>query len=508
MSDRIENTKINIFYSYAYQITVIGLGLVSRVIFVNILGSTYLGVSALFSSVLAVLSFADLGISSAVGFALYKPLSEDNKEKIKSIMRFFKLANFAIGTAIFIFGVCAVPLLPLIATSTTQVNYLTLYYLIYLLSTSVTYFTSYRTILITSDQKEYKLKKAQIIATITTFASQIIILIFAQSYLLYLLAEMFSKVILGLVMNKIVAKNYPYILETTQKLDHEEFRSIKKNMVALIIHKLGEISIHQTDNIIIGAFLSIQFVGIVSNYTLMLSYALLLSTLVMNVAVPSIGNLIATESVFVRFEFYKKFRLLSYYIQGMLSIGFLFLSTPLLYLVFGQNYVMPQLAVLFIALSKMIQGEESAMYSYKIASGLYSPDKYIAFIQGIINLIVSILGVQMLGVSGVFLGTLVSMTFGATIRCKIIYSISFKGYTGKIYFGTLRYILFLVLSTVILYFIQALFTITTLFSFIIMLMLCLIVPSLIFIIIFYKTTEFEYYLNTILNKLKSIFKII
>jgi len=80
-SDRFGNTVKNALYSYVNQFIFIILGLVSRYVFIEYLGSDYLGANGLFTNILGVLSLSELGVGAALGVALYKPLAEKDTEK-------------------------------------------------------------------------------------------------------------------------------------------------------------------------------------------------------------------------------------------------------------------------------------------------------------------------------------------------------------------------------------------------------------------------------------------
>ena len=66
------------------------MGFISRTIFVTMLGADYLGLNGLFASILSTLSLAELGFGSAIGYHLYKPVSEKNYEEINKLLAFYK----------------------------------------------------------------------------------------------------------------------------------------------------------------------------------------------------------------------------------------------------------------------------------------------------------------------------------------------------------------------------------------------------------------------------------
>lgn len=507
-SSRLKNTSRNIVYVYMYQFSFMAIGFISRYIFVKYLGNSYLGVNVLFANVLAILSVSELGIGSAIGFALYKPLAENNKEKIKSIMALFKKAYLAIGIFVAVAGITISPFLPYVIKNTTGIQNITVYYYMFLFNTVVGYFISYKNTLIISDQKEFKIKKIQTIGNFAIAAGQIAVLVLTRNYFAYLLGDIVIKIVMQLFSLKVINKEYPYLKnEKALPLPKEDFQPIKKNIKALVLHKLGEASIHQTDNIILSAFISLEITGKVSNYTLFTTTALSLIGMLLNAAIPSAGNLIAKESDQAKLTFFKTYRLASYWLQGWASLGFIFLATPLIQLVFGLDFVIPQLAVVLIGFDLFLRGESSAMYNYKVAAGFYDQDKYIALIGGAINLVISIIAVNIMGVSGVFLGTVITSLCILPVRCVIIYKCAFADKAKEVYKGALLYMLFGIVSfSIMLLAYNFIWKNVSLSGFALLTLIAVIVPNLVFYIIFGRKPEFDYYMNLLKTILKKFNK--
>lgn len=85
---RIVKTKKNAITAIAQNILNILLSLLTRIIFVRVLSSEYLGINGLFSNILNVLSLADMGMQTAMMYSLYKPIAEKDTDKIKSCFFF------------------------------------------------------------------------------------------------------------------------------------------------------------------------------------------------------------------------------------------------------------------------------------------------------------------------------------------------------------------------------------------------------------------------------------
>ena len=99
---RTLNSLKNVVGSLANSLVLNLLRFVSRIVFVKVLADVYLGVNGLLSNVLGLLALAELGIGTAISYSLYKPLSNKNDEKCKSLMKFYKRAYQIIALVVLI----------------------------------------------------------------------------------------------------------------------------------------------------------------------------------------------------------------------------------------------------------------------------------------------------------------------------------------------------------------------------------------------------------------------
>ena len=116
------------------------LQFVIRTVFIHMLGAEYLGLNGLFSNVLSLLSLTELGVSSAIAFYLYQPLFENDIQRIKMLMQFYKKCYRVIGISMLGIGICIMPFLPLLVNfeQNVPVN-LYLVYFLFLLNTACSY---------------------------------------------------------------------------------------------------------------------------------------------------------------------------------------------------------------------------------------------------------------------------------------------------------------------------------------------------------------------------------
>ena len=124
---RTQNAIFNSIVSIIVQILKIILAFANRSIFIYYLGIVYLGLNGLFSSILSVLSLAELGIGTAIAVSLYKPLVENNIAKINAYMQMYKRIYTKIASIVLILGIVISFFLPYLASDiqmTSEILYI------------------------------------------------------------------------------------------------------------------------------------------------------------------------------------------------------------------------------------------------------------------------------------------------------------------------------------------------------------------------------------------------
>ena len=131
-------------------------------------------------------------------------------------------------------------------------------------------------------------------------------------------------------------------------------------------------------------------------------------------------------------------------------------------------------------------------YSYKVAAGLFNEDKWVAFAQAIINLIVSIIAVKVIGLPGIFVGTLISRMIVVIFRPYVVYKYILKKNVFEYYLRLFKRTILLFLICTIMWKIEiVILNEINVLNFIIMGLLVLIVPNIIFFCIYRNTNEFN-----------------
>lgn len=442
MSGRKRNVILNISWAFiGVGITAI-LGIINRKVFLQILGTELLGVNNLFSNILTLFSFADLGVGTAIMFALYKPIAQNNIKYIKSLLYFYNKIYFFIIFIIFIVGVCFVPFIKYLDTD-IPLNNLYIYYGIILANSIIGYFFAFRESYLVALQKERVLTFLNTIGSIITLLVQIILINVFSDFFFYLITVLFVSILRKILVNIIVIKKYPEtILKNVEPLSKNDKREIIKKSYALLIHKIGNLCISQTDSIIVSYMINVNTWGLMANYLMIKNLIAGITTKVYDSILPSMGELTATRKPDYQLKIFKTYDFINAWGYTFLFVSLSCLSSPFINYVFGDKYVIDDFIIFNFYFSFFVQGLTCPVAVLREATGSFDKDKWYTVIGAVINLITSIIFVKIYGVAGVYVGTSLAMLFIFIARSIIIFDTdNIYNYSYKSYFiRTIKYV--------------------------------------------------------------------
>ena len=100
MSERVHRSVMNIKVGMLFYVLSLFLAFFSRKIFLDCLGAEFIGLTGMLMNIMSFLSVAELGIGTSIVYFLYKPLQEDNHEKINEVMSMLAYLYRCIGLAV------------------------------------------------------------------------------------------------------------------------------------------------------------------------------------------------------------------------------------------------------------------------------------------------------------------------------------------------------------------------------------------------------------------------
>lgn len=498
---RTENAIKNILTGIIGKILSLILGVISRSLFLMFLSIEYLGASGLFGSILSLLSFAELGIGTAIIYSLYKPLAERNDTEVLALMNVYKKAYRMIGITILIIGTAATPFLHYFIKGDPGIEHLEIIYFLFVFNASVSYFFSYNQTLITADQKAYTLYRIDYAFKFINVLIPVGILFLFRNYLAYLATQILLTLANNIAVYLKVMKRYPFLKRTDNpKLDTIVKKNLFQNVFALILYKLAIVSLTATDNILISNFMGLVEVGIYANYYMIVTYVSGIIAQISSALTASVGNLAATENDDKKYFVFNIMHYSNFWIYGLCSICLFFLSNPFITLFFGKDYLFDNVTVLAIVLGFYTLGMQHTVSTFRDSQGLFWQGKLRPLAQAIINIIASIALYKLTHhISAIFFGTVISrMTTLFWFDPYIVHKYGFHKPIKKYMFKYIYYTLIVATASVFTFTINRFILVlihNLALQLIILLCVCVVICCLLFALFTFKSCEFIYLVN-------------
>lgn len=505
---RTQNAIKNSIWGVVSKIIALLLSFVSRTVFIYYLGTVYLGVNGVYTELLNMLSLAELGFGTALNFALYKPIAEDDKDKIVQLLNFYKRIYLIIVMVITVIGFALLPVLPYIlkGADALTVSKLRLYYVIFLANTVTAYFVKYKYSYVNACQKDYITTNLDTIINFVVVVAQVIIIILTKNFLAYLLVHtgilIFSKVFLSIYLNR----KFPILREKSrQALDQQSKQVVYKEVRGLFIHQFSSLAIHSTDNLIISSLsgLGVVAVGLISNYNMLINSVLGFVTIIFASTISGFGNIVASGEMRRYRKTFLELNFLNFWVYGFCAIAFFVLVPPFIELWLGKSFLVDNISFFLIIVNCYLQGQSTIYNNARIAKGNFNKDKWLSFSQALINLVVSIICAHYWGLVGVYIGTIVSRLVFSIGRPILTYRFMMEK-SPKEYF--MRFSIYLVVATIAGILTWSLchlvFKQITIITFMIACAIVLVIPNIFFVLCFYKSLEFKGLIDRLMQILK------
>lgn len=505
---RTEYSMVNTSVALFAQVSAILMGFFTRVVFTRTLSEGYVGINGLFTDILNILSLSELGVGTAITYALYGPIARKDYEKQKILMRLFRLFYRVTAAIVLIAGLLLIPFLDILMKDRPDVDHLVLIYLLYLLNSVISYLLIYKKTLVDAHQMSYITVLYHNGFLVLQDICQIVILLCTKNFILFLMIAVFCTFLGNVCMSRKADKMFPYLKESCDgHLPKEEKQQIVRNVKAMMMHKIGTVVVSNTDNLLISSFVGVISAGIYSNYYLLIGSIRQILDQVLQGVAASVGNLGETEEKQKVERIFQEIFFGGYWLYGLAGICLLELLNPFVELAFGRKYLFDFPVVLILCINFFLNGTRKATLIFKESMGLFWYDRYKSIIEAFLNLITSILFVLHFGITGVFMGTITSTVLTSLwVEPYVLYKYRFQKSAAPFF---LKYALNLIIMGIV-------WVITDLccrqidgmliFQLIIRLGICAIIPNLLLWLLYKNSEEYkelEKIVKVILEKLKN-----
>lgn len=464
-----------------------------RTILIRTVSMEYVGVTGLFTNIISVLSLSELGFSTVLVYAMYAPLAQKDEDKLLALTNFYKKAYRMVALTIGIIGLCLTPFLPYVINDCPDLPGLSLFYVLYLANTVASYCFVYKQSLFLADQKLYIVNSYSNFIRIIRCLVQIIILVTTHNFMLYLLVLLPFTLLTNIILSRRAQKEYSFLnSDRHPSLAPEEKKTIFKNVYAVFNHHVGSTVLNSTDNLLISFFLGLTVVSKNESYNLVLNLLRSFLYTMLGSLNSGIGNYNATKTKEETHTLFETLHFGGFWLFTFCTAGFFLLINPFISLFWGEQFLFSAPVVLLISINFFITGIRQIPLAFKESMGLLYQDRYKPIIESIINLIISILLAKPLGVSGIFIGTFVSMVSTSLwVEPYVLFHYGFQRSTRTFWLKNIRYILVGVISIALSWLCTLPFDLPVIALLVVRAIICLIVPNLVFALFSFKTPEFQ-----------------
>lgn len=427
----------------------------TRRLFIDHLGVEYLGVAGLMGNVLNMLGLAELGIGSSIVFSLYSPIATGNQHKVHLLIHLYRCLYNYIGLVIAVLGLALMPFLTDIAPGLAEIPHYNLIYILFLLQAVIPYFFAYNSTLYTASQQDYKLQNIRTIFYLISVACTVAVLKLYPDYILLVCCMVILGILPQLIIFVMARRRWPWIsTKPSGRLDADDTATIKKNVKALVLHKLGDYCVNSTSGLIVANAVSLVAVGFMVNYSSVSSLLKSLVTQFFSAMTAGMGELVATAPKEKIHAVFGEMNFLAFWFFGATMMGFFFCADGFIDLWLGEGLNLPRAAVFFLAAEIYVTGMRIPPYVLQSAAGLYANDRYAPLVQSIVNLAVGIVTARIWGVTGVtfavlFSGLVVPSWFRPYVIYRDFFNRSFRIYGGIFALYAFMLVVGLILTEVI-----------------------------------------------------------
>lgn len=412
------NAEVNLVFYFLSLF----LAFFSRKIFLDCLGTEFIGLTGTLSNILGYLNLTELGITASIGYFLFKPLQTNNRQEIQEIMSLLGYLYNWIGCIILAGGIIISLFFPLIfANANLGLGIIYFAFYSFLGSSLIGYFINYRQILLNADQKKYLVAIYFQSANIIKIILQIYLAYHYQNLYVWVGIEFLFGIIGCITLNWKINQEYPWL-----KVNKKDGRYLLKKYPEVLaktkqvfIHKIKDFVLVKSDELFIFLFVSLKMVAYYGNYMIIISKLISLFSAVTGSVGASVGNLVAEGNKQNMMKVFWEFTTIQHTISAILCFSLYNFIEPFIAHWLGPEYIMDRWILILLVIFIYITNSRKSVDSFNYAHGLYA-DVWSAWAELIINVSITIIGGLKWGIIGILLGKNISL-FAIVVLWKPYY---------------------------------------------------------------------------------------
>ena len=402
----VMNAKVNVMF---YVISVV-LAFFSRKYFLDNLGTEFLGLSGTLGDMLNLMNITELGIGTAVGVTLYKPIFDQDRDKICDIISVFGFLYTRVGSIIAFAGIVLSCFFPMMFTKAGVPLYLVyLMFFSMLYASLLGYFVNYRQIILSASQQNYVIMLRYNTAVTLKVILQILTSFLPYNYLWWIALEALTITVYTFILNGTIRKYYPWLQTSYQrgKTKFKEYKELWKKTKQVFVLKLSHLVLNSSTNMLIYAFANLTSVALYGNYNMLMSKVTSFIDGLFTGMEASVGNLIAEGNIENIMKVFNELLCVRYFMAALCSITLYFVVSPFISVWLGEKYVMADKIIILLSLHFFIQQARITVDNFKNGYGLFG-DVWAPVAEVVLNIGIAVLLGSRYGIIGILSGLVVS----------------------------------------------------------------------------------------------------
>lgn len=404
---------MNIKVGMLFYVLSLVLAFFSRKVFLDCLGAEFIGLTGMLMNIMSFLSVAELGIGTSIVYFLYKPLQEDDHDKINQIMSMLAYLYRCIGYIIGGCGLLVSIFFPWwFGNLGTGLPLVFFAFYAFLASAVAGYIFNYKQLLVSANQKQYLVNAYFQTIAIVQSLTQILLAWYYRNLWLWVLVGLLFTVIGIIAFNYRIRQLYPWLrVNLREGRQHlKQYPEVLQKTRQIFVQRIKNFILYRSDEILVGMFVSVVQVAFYGNYTIITSKLNFLVNILSDGMNAGIGNLVAEGNEQNTMKVFWELTAIRFLIVGIVVFGLLLFIQPFITCWFGAQYRLSDLIVYLIVFNIFIFLSRGVVEMYISAHGLFS-DVWAAWTELALNIAITLCLAPFFGIVGILLGKILSVFF-------------------------------------------------------------------------------------------------
>lgn len=244
---RVKKSLLNARVSGLFYLLSLFVSFFSRKVFLENLGDDFIGLTGTLYDFLGFLNLAEMGIGTAVGFNLYKPLQVKDHAKVNDLISLFGFFYRRVGIFIGLGALALSAFFPLIF-KTAKLDLLLIFVTFYSFTASslISYLINYRQLLLEADQRKYVVTGYFQTAFLLKVLVQMALAYLYQNLYVWVLLEFAFSWVACIILNWKINATYPWL-----KVNLREGKALMRKYPE-ILKSTRQVFIHSFKNFAVG----------------------------------------------------------------------------------------------------------------------------------------------------------------------------------------------------------------------------------------------------------------